>query len=91
MFLVFLILAMVAAAVIGTLGGRNLERAATGSDLARVASRKHVRVAHYAAGFSIVYYGDDGRKVTARHGLSCSDAIRLRKAAAGRGYASISF
>ena len=66
---------------------------ATGSDLARAASRKHVRIAWAATGnvARFHYYNDSGRRITARYNVATGDVARLKAAAIARGYAVIVF
>lgn len=87
-FLVFFSLFIAAAAFIT----RPRAAAATGSNLARVASRKHVRIAWGSTGGAhFHYYGHNGRKVTARYNVATGDVVRLKAAAIARGYAVIVF
>lgn len=59
--------------------------------VARIASRKHVRIAYWGDGYRFTYYNAAGRKVTSRKGVAASDVARLRKLAHAKGYSSIVF
>ena len=82
-------LIMALAAVVALHGGRKLEGAA----VARVASRKHVRIGfdHGARCYRFTYYNENGRKVARRNGIACHDVPRLRQLAHAKGYSSIVF
>lgn len=88
-FLVLFTLFIVAAAFIT----RPRPALATGSDLARAASRKHVRIAWAATGnvARFHYYNESGRRITARYNVATGDVARLKAAAIARGYAVIVF